>query len=110
MKRKTIKYNYALYRILQHKFENTHFVPIYNPLKNTITVYDIDTKRIITTDFEDAINDFFEKGQDKKLRLSIEDLAQFITALPTYLQDKFKKHIVEEIEKCKAQEKQSNKK
>lgn len=111
MKRKEIKYNYAIFKILGHITQGTNLIAIHNFEKETITLYNIYNKKIQSMDFDELIRTFFEEDSYKQLPLTINELAQFITSLPSNYKQIIENGIKGEIEKClKENQKQSKKK
>ena len=100
MKRKQIKYSYALFKILCHITEKTHHITIHNFEKDNITIYNTITRTIQALDYEQLIKEYFKSNTYKNLKLTINEYAQFITSLPNNYKDIFEYGVKEEIEKC----------
>lgn len=110
MRRKEIKYNYAIFKILGHITQGTNLVAIHNFEKETITLYNMYNKKIQSIDFDELIKTFFEKDNYKQLPLTINELAQFITSLPSNYKQITENGIKGEIDKCLEKKQNSKKK
>lgn len=106
MKRKGIKYNKAIFKILCNVMKNTDNIVLYNKQTNKIQTYNIPERKIISLEYDSIIQNFFETKQDLHLTMSMKDLANFIVTLPNKYITIFKTHLETEIEKCEILEKQ----
>lgn len=111
MRKKQIKYNYAIFKILGHITQGTNLVAIHDYENDIIKTYNILKKQTQSFDYDLLIDEYFNDKKYIYLPFTLNEYAQFITTLPIKYKTIFENTIKEEIEKClKENRKQSKKK
>lgn len=96
MRRKQIKYNYALFKILNHIAKGTELIAVYNITRNTMGMFNIKQKEFVSIEYEALFKDFFKNNKIDNLQLTHEESIKFNSELPKLYQT-LKKTEVENV-------------
>lgn len=86
MRRKQIKYNYALFKILNHISKGTDLIAVYNPTYNKMGLFSITQSDFKTFEYETLFKDFFKHNSIGDLQLTHEESIKFNSELPKLYQ------------------------
>lgn len=110
MRKKQIKYNYAIFKILGHITQGTNLVAIHDYENDIIKIYNIFKKQTQSFDYDLLIDEYFNNKRYIYLPLTLNEYAQFITTLPTKYKAIFENTFKEGIEKCLEENRKQSKK